>query len=68
MREKSHIREFRASLMPQERTGFRKNGRTESRSVCTHACEYVFSRLTRLCREPAGWTEAGERTAKNPTD
>ena len=40
----------------------------ESRSVCTQGCGYVFSRLTRLCWKPAGWTEAGERMAKNPTD
>lgn len=70
LREKSQIREFRVYLMPHmpERTEFKKKGRTESRSVCTHVCECVFSRLTRLCWKPAGWTEVGERMAKNPTD
>ena len=38
----------------------REGGRTESRSVCMPACEYVFSGLTGLWWKPAGWTEGGE--------
>ena len=41
----------------------------DRKQECVYTCgECVFSRLTRLCWKPAGWTEVGERTAKNPTD